>query len=207
MEKVFNKTNKIIAVLLLLVMMFSATSQVFAVGVDTTKNAGGNFTDIIKNLITSIINKIKELFGIKPDIIEEKPQIEKGTELKEDEKEIFKLINDIRIEHGLEPLKNSSTMQPVALKKAQDMVENNYFAHTSPTYGNVDKMLIEANINFMSCGENLGRYSNNKDVVEAWMNSPSHKANILDSSYSYTGIAVVKSSENRKIYVQMFVGK
>ena len=124
-----------------------------------------------------------------------------------DEQEVFNLINQQRTNNGLSALKMDSEVQRVAKIKAQDMATNNYFSHTSPTYGSPFDMLSSFKISYKSAGENIAGNSSNKAAVTAWMNSSGHKANILNSSYNYTGIGVVSSSKYGKIYVQMFIGK
>ena len=87
------------------------------------------------------------------------------------------------------------------------MVNNNYFAHESPTYGTPFNMLKSFGVNYKSAGENIAGNSNNSSAVTAWMNSPGHKANILNNSFNYTGIGVVSSKKYGKIFVQIFIGK
>ena len=98
-------------------------------------------------------------------------------------------------------------MQRVARIKAQDMVDNNYFAHESPIYGTPFEMLKSFKISYKTAGENIAGNSSNSGAVTAWMNSSGHKANILNGNYNYTGIGVVNSSKYGKVYVQMFIGK
>ena len=124
-----------------------------------------------------------------------------------DEKEVFDLINKQRTNNGLKALKVDSEVQRVAKIKAQDMVNNNYFSHNSPTYGSPFDMLKSFKISYKTAGENIAGNSSNSAAVTAWMNSSGHKANILNSSYNYTGIGVVSSPKYGKIYVQMFIGK
>ena len=127
--------------------------------------------------------------------------------LSADELEIFNLINTQRTNNGLSALKIDSEVQNVARIKAKDMAENNYFSHTSPTYGSPFDMLKKFGISYKSAGENIAGNSSNQAAVTAWMNSSGHKANILNSSFNYTGIGVVSSNKYGKIYVQMFIGK
>ena len=105
--------------------------------------------------------------------------------------EIFNLINTQRTNNGLSALKIDSEVQNVARIKAKDMAENNYFSHTSPTYGSPFDMLKKFGISYKSAGENIAGNSSNQAAVTAWMNSSGHKANILNSSFNYTGIGVV----------------
>ena len=124
-----------------------------------------------------------------------------------DEQEVFNLINQQRTSNGLSALKIDSEVQNVARIKAQDMVNNNYFSHTSPTYGSPFDMLKSYKVSYTTAGENIAGNSSNSGAVTAWMNSSGHRANILNSSFTYTGIGVVSSPKYGKIYVQMFIGK
>ena len=123
------------------------------------------------------------------------------------EEEVFKLINQQRVNNGLSELKVDSEVQRVARIKAQDMVNNNYFSHNSPTYGSPFDMLNSFKISYRTAGENIAGNSTNSGAVNAWMNSSGHKANILNGNFNYTGIGVVSSPKYGKIYVQMFIGK
>lgn len=129
------------------------------------------------------------------------------TSLTSDEWEVFNLINQQRSQNGLSPLKIDYEVQRVARIKAQDMVNNNYFSHTSPTYGSPFNMLNNFKVSYRTAGENIAGNSSNSAAVTAWMNSSGHKANILNSSFNYTGIGVINGSKYGKIYVQMFIGK
>ena len=129
------------------------------------------------------------------------------SELTADEKEVFDLINKQRVANGLSSLKIDDELQNVARIKAEDMVNNNYFSHTSPTYGSPFDMIKKFGISYKTAGENIAGNSTNSGAVTAWMGSPGHKANILNRSFNYTGIGVVKSPKYGKVYVQMFIGK
>ena len=129
------------------------------------------------------------------------------SNLTSDELETFNLINEQRAKNGLPALKIDMEVQRVARIKAQDMVNNNYFSHTSPTYGSPFDMLKSFGISYKSAGENIAGNSSNSAAVTAWMNSSGHRANILNGSYNYTGVGVVTGSKYGKIYVQMFIGK
>ena len=130
-----------------------------------------------------------------------------SSSLSNDEKEVLDLINKQRTNNGLKALEIDYEVQRVARIKAQDMVDNNYFAHESPTYGTPFNMLNSFKVSYKTAGENIAGNSTNIGAVKAWMNSSGHKANILNGSYNYTGIGVVKSSKYGRIYVQVFIGK
>lgn len=129
------------------------------------------------------------------------------SQLTANEKEVFDLINAKRVANGLSALKIDDELQNVARIKAQDMVDNNYFSHNSPIYGSPFNMIKNFGISYKTAGENIAGNSSNSGAVNAWMNSAGHKANILNSSFNYTGIGVVTSPKYGKIYVQMFMGK
>lgn len=128
-------------------------------------------------------------------------------ELTADEEEVFYLINQKRIEAGLQALVVDKELQRVARIKAQDMVDNSYFSHTSAIYGSPFDMIKNFGISYKTAGENIAGNSTNTGAVNAWMGSEGHKANILSNSYNYTGIGVVNSPRYGKIYVQMFIGR
>lgn len=129
------------------------------------------------------------------------------SQLTADEQEVFDLINTKRVANGLAALKIDDELQNVARVKAQDMVNNNYFSHNSPTYGSPFDMIKSYGISYKTAGENIAGNSSNSAAVNAWMNSEGHRANILNSSFNYTGIGIVSSPKYGKIYVQMFIGK
>ena len=130
-----------------------------------------------------------------------------STTMSSDEKEVFNLINKQRTNNGLKALTMDIGAQKVARVKAQDMVDNNYFSHNSPTYGSPFDMLKSFKVSYKTAGENIAGNSTNSGAVNAWMNSSGHKANILNSSFNYTGIGVVSSKKYGKVFVQIFIGK
>ena len=126
---------------------------------------------------------------------------ENNSGLTADELEVFNLINAKRTSAGLSALKIDNEVQNVARIKAQDMVDSNYFSHTSPTYGSPFDMMKNFGIKYKAAGENIAGNSSNSGAVNAWMNSEGHRANILSNNFNYTGIAVVKSPKYGKIFV------
>ncbi len=125
----------------------------------------------------------------------------------DDEQTIFDLVNQARKNAGLSELTLDKELLRVARIKSKDMVDNNYFSHTSPTYGTPFQMIKNFGISYRSAGENIAGHSTAKGAFEAWMNSSGHKANILGNSFNYTGIGVVDSPKYGKILTQMFIGR
>lgn len=129
------------------------------------------------------------------------------TNLTTDESEILSLINNEREKNNLPSLQIDEQLQNVARLKAKDLAENSYFSHISPTYGTPFDMLKSNQISYKTASENIAGNSNIVGAFESWMNSKSHKNNILSNDYNYTGIAVVDSIAYGKIIVQFFIGK
>ena len=108
---------------------------------------------------------------------------------------VLTLINKVRNDNGLPSLQIDELLNSTAQTKANDMVENNYFSHTSPTYGTPFEMMQNAGITYKVAGENIAGNNNISGAVEAWMNSENHRANLLSKDYNYTGVAVVESKK------------
>lgn len=128
-------------------------------------------------------------------------------QLSQDEQVFFNLINNKRIENNLPELELDETLLNIARLKGQDIAENKYFSHTSPKYGTIFEMLQNNNISYSKASENIARNINADSAINSLMNSPSHKNNILDSNFNYTGIAVVNSVDWGKIFVEIFVAQ
>lgn len=118
------------------------------------------------------------------------------------ERDASRLVNEHREDNGLEPLTISSDLSVKARVKSTDMLENNYFSHISPTYGSPFALMKSLGITYRTAGENIAMgYKTAEAVVNAWMNSPSHRANILSSNYTSMGIGHVNG-----YWTQWFIG-
>lgn len=124
-----------------------------------------------------------------------------------EEEEFINKINELRVKNNLPELKIDDNVQNVARLKAQDLAENNYFSHTSAKYGTPFEMLSTSGVNYKTASENIAGNSTIEGAINSWMNSDSHKNNILSTDFNYTGIAVVHSNTYGKILVQLFIGK
>ena len=121
------------------------------------------------------------------------------------EKEVVRLVNEERRSNGLSELAYDWQLSRVARYKSQDMKDNSYFSHTSPTYGSPFQMMKSFGISYKSAGENIARgQATPRDVVNAWMNSSGHRANILNSSFTHIGVGYVADG---KYWTQMFIKK
>ncbi len=109
---------------------------------------------------------------------------------------------------GLEPLTLDEQLSAAAARKAADMFAKNYWSHTSPTGATPWQFITESGYTYAVAGENLAKnFSDSQGVVEAWMNSPTHRDNILKASYRDVGFAVVNgilNGEETTLVVQIF---
>lgn len=128
------------------------------------------------------------------------------VQLTQEEAETLDLINEYRRQNGLDNLRVYSKLQDVAKLKAMDLVGNNYFSHISERLGTPFEMLESNGVDYVVAGENLAGNTTSERAVEAWINSPSHRENILDAKFEYTGLCVIDSPKYGKVYVQLFVG-
>jgi len=99
-------------------------------------------------------------------------------------------------DRGSPALKENTLLDSVASAKANDMFKNQYFEHVSPIGVDPGKLVQSFGYDYIVAGENLilGNFSSEKEVVQHWMNSPGHRANILNNRYAEIGVAVVKGT-------------
>lgn len=122
--------------------------------------------------------------------------------------QLVSLINQKRAEEGLPLLNLDPELSQAAVGKAQDMFVKDYWAHNSPDGLTPWIFIRNAGYNYLYAGENLAKnFANSEGVVNAWMASPSHRANILKSEYQDVGFAVVNGrlgGEETTLVVQLF---
>ena len=119
------------------------------------------------------------------------------------EQEVIRLVNEIRAENGLKVLTYDWELARVARYKSQDMKDNKYFSHTSPVYGTPFQMIKNFGISYRSAGDNIAKgYATPQAVVNGWMNSSGHRANILHANYTHIGVGYVSGGY---YWTQMFI--
>ncbi|MFB9762459.1 CAP domain-containing protein [Ectobacillus funiculus] len=121
------------------------------------------------------------------------------------EQKVVTLTNQERAKQGLPALQVDSALSKVAKAKSQDMYNANYFSHTSPTYGSPFDMMKQFGISYRTAGENIAMGQKTpEEVVQAWMNSAGHRANILNTTYTHIGVGYVAG---KNIWTQQFISK
>ena len=129
-----------------------------------------------------------------------------GGDLQSMRQGVLELVNAARAENGKTPLTLNDALCEAAQLRADEIVET--FSHTRPDGTDCFTALREAGITYRTCGENIAAgQSTPASVMDTWMNSSGHRANILNGSFSSIGIGYVNSGSGYGHYwVQMFVG-
>ncbi len=122
--------------------------------------------------------------------------------------DVITLTNQKRVEAGLAPLSTNSILSEAAQAKGEYMIKNNFWAHVAPDGTTPWQFFLQYNYKYRYAGENLAKnFSNANDAVNAWMNSPSHRENLLSANYKDIGIGVVEGNidgVDTTIIVQFF---
>ena len=123
------------------------------------------------------------------------------------EKQVASLANNERKAKGLAALALDSQLSKLARLKAEDMAKNGYFSHTSPTYGSAFDMMKKYGVSYRTAGENIAKGQKTPEaVMNGWMNSSGHRANILSSAHTHIGVGYAKDSKGNTYWVQIFKG-
>jgi uncharacterized YkwD family protein len=122
------------------------------------------------------------------------------------EQQVVDLCNQIRRQNGLPPLSLNWELARVARMKSQDMRDQNYFSHNSPTYGSPFNMMKSFGIHYSYAGENIAAGQRTpQEVVNSWMNSPGHRANILNRNFTQIGVGYCTGGKYGTYWTQMFI--
>ncbi len=120
--------------------------------------------------------------------------------------QVLKLVNAERAKVGANALKLDATLNKVATVKAKDMADNGYFSHDSPTYGSPFEMMRSFGVTqYRTAGENIAAGQKSAQaVMNSWMNSSGHRANILNKSYTNLGVGYYEGGTYGTYWVQEF---
>ena len=180
---------------------------------DNSANTGKILSGISDNLdkeINSIYKEYKtEVLGnaatSKAAEISAAP-VESTTNLNEFEAAVLYFINTIRVSNGLGALQPNQMLTDIARSRCNDMIVNSYFSHYTPDGRNIFNIFRENGVSYVNAGENLGQSTpasmgTPEAFADAWMASPTHKANILRPVYSKIGIGVVDGGGRRVVAI------
>jgi uncharacterized YkwD family protein/spore coat assembly protein SafA len=189
-------------------------------GIAQPSLAQGMDTYIVKSGDSMWKIAVKYQIGVS-EIIQANPQIKSGNPAliypnerlnipnidatKGVEQQVLQLVNVERGKQGLKPLQMDWELQRVARTKSQDMKAKGYFSHQSPTYGSPFDMMKQFGISYRTAGENIAQGQRTpQEVMNSWMNSSGHRANILKADFTHIGVGY---EANGHYWTQMFIGK
>jgi uncharacterized protein YkwD len=130
--------------------------------------------------------------------------IAKEAVLSDYENQVAALINNVREENGLNPLAADNALTDVAMTRSRDLLDRNYFSHYTPEGANVFNIMRDMGIKFRYAGENLAQSApasvgTPEGFLNAWLNSPTHRDNMLRSQYTKIGVAMVEINSRRVV--------
>ena len=123
-----------------------------------------------------------------------------------EEMQMVNLVNQERAKAGLAPLAVELNLVQIARIKSQDMVANNYFGHTSPTFGSTFNLIDARGFVYRVGGENIAGAADVQTAFQMLMNSPGHRANIMNPSYNRIGVGIVHGGPYGAMFTQLFLG-
>jgi len=124
------------------------------------------------------------------------------------ENQVAALVNHERVKAGLLPLTVNEQISAIARVKCQDMRDYGYCGHQSPKYGSPFDMLDNLGVNYSYAAENVARGQRSpQEVMDGWMNSPSHRRAILSGNYKELGVGFIKSFNGDTYWTQLFVAR
>lgn len=124
------------------------------------------------------------------------------------EQEVFELVNKVRVENGLHTLKWAEDLAEIARAHCADMINRGFFSHTNPDGESPFDRLKNNGIAYRSAAENIAYGQKDaQEVMNSWMNSSGHRANILSKTVKEIGIGAVKNTRGTIYWTQMFVAR
>ena len=115
------------------------------------------------------------------------------------------LLNNDRARYNLAPLTIDPMLSRIARIKSEDMRDNRYFSHTSPTYGDVRQILSHFGYDYTAAGENIAHHASIEKAQAAFLSSPGHRKNIMSSGYTKVGLGVAVDDSGFVYLTQIFV--
>lgn len=123
-----------------------------------------------------------------------------------EEQVLYELLNQEREKRGLQPLRLNGELTRLARLKAKDMADNNYFSHTSPTYGKAVDMVREAGIDHWIVSENIARTTSGARANTLFMGSTTHRSTMLNSRFTEVGIGMYREANGTLHVTEIFIG-
>lgn len=135
--------------------------------------------------------------------------VSNSQQTKTEYQEIINLTNEARQKYGLPELKYNPQLAQIADSRISDMKNKHYFAHINPDNKGLKYFVEQADYNYLIVGENLAiNYYDSQEVVQAWLESPSHRENILKPTFNEIGLSSdeIKINGNKNFVIAMILG-
>lgn len=173
-----------------------------SVGIDLNSGLAGYIFDVLKNKLITPDGKVEEIE--KPDVPEITiPEVVIPEEDEEMARQVIDIVNINRAQYGLAPVSYREDATCAAQVRAAEIQE--LFSHTRPDGSDCFTALDECNAVYRGAGENIAMgQSSAQEVMDAWMNSEGHRANILKEDFKYLGVGITKDSNGTYYWTQMF---
>ncbi|MED2737013.1 CAP domain-containing protein [Bacillus toyonensis] len=204
--------KKMLFVLPMMLFAFTMFFQTSAKAAVTTINYVVKSGDTLNSIANQYQLGSDEILDVNPGLnssnltVGNTIKIPNLTEIKRLQEEVVRLTNVERSKVGLSPVVSDWKVSRVARYKANDMRDNNYFSHYSPTYGDPFIMLTDFGIGFNKAGENIGgKKVTPQDVVNGWMASETHRDTMLNPLYNKLGVGYSSGGVLGDYWVQMFI--
>ena len=139
-----------------------------------------------------------------PSVAPSNPSTTANHTVTQRERDMLRWINEERAKVGARPLQLDLELSRWARIKSQDMKDNNYFAHTSPTYGSPFEMMRNAGIRYVRAAENLSASQSPHMSHLRLMASDGHRRNILNPNFTHVGIGIVDQNSSGVLVTQLF---
>ena len=179
--------RKNIKVLLLVLCVAALSATVFI----TTTAFSTQSIDVLGAAVTSDTNLTSEA-------------LPKAAAMNDYENQIAAMINNVRVENGLKQIAADGLLNEVAGIRSQDLINRNYFSHYTPEGTNVFDVMRSSGVSFRYAGENLAQSApasagTVEGFLNAWMNSPTHRDNILRAQYTKIGVSMAEIDSRRVV--------
>jgi len=148
--------------------------------------------------------EVKGEINKNPGVINMTMTIPTEATLSDYENQVAALINSVRVENGLNALAADETLISIAKTRSEDMVTRGYFSHYTPEGTNVFALMKGSNFSYRYAGENLAQsqpasIGSPDAFLNAWLNSPSHRANIFRAQYNKIGVGMIENGDRRVV--------
>ncbi len=200
--------KKLLTLLLAMSMTLGSVSGAWAA--ETARLSSVSLQDWLRSALTKYFEQITVQ---RPSVPGKPEQDNSGQQEKPEQNgsqqatQVVKLVNQQRSAKGLAALKSDSQLARLAQLKAEDMAKKGYFSHTSPTYGSAFDMMKAAGYSYRTAGENIAKGQKTaSSVMNGWMNSSGHRANILGTGYTKIGVGYALDKNGTPHWVQIFAG-